>query len=171
MNKNNKIITYVLMLAGGAGILTLLDQWTKYLAVTHLKGQADIPLIPGVLQLHYLENTGAAFGILRDKQWVFYIITILLLAVIAFMYFKMPKTGRYMPAHLVCIFIIAGAIGNFIDRIRLKYVIDFIYFSLIDFPVFNVADIYVVVGTILMAILILFVYKDEDFAFLKKKES
>ena len=171
MNKERKsFVLYLLWLIFGAGLLTAFDQWTKYLAVTHLKGQESIALIPGVLELEYLENRGAAFGILNNQQWFFYIITVVMAAAIIWIYLKMPRTGKFLPAHMVAVVILAGALGNFIDRIRLKYVVDFIYFSLIDFPIFNVADIYVTVSAAMVFVLVLFVYKDEDYKFLKRKE-
>ncbi len=171
MNKEKKnFAPYLLWLILGAGILTVFDQWTKYLAVTHLKGQKSIVLIPGVLELEYLENRGAAFGILTNQQWFFYIITVVMAAVIIWIYFKMPRTKRFLPAHIVAVVILSGALGNFIDRVRLKYVVDFIYFSLIDFPIFNVADIYVTVSAVMVFLLVLFVYKEEDYEFLKRKE-
>lgn len=153
-------------------VLTLLDQWTKSLVVGHLKGQADIVLIPGAFQLHYLENRGAAFGILQNQRGVFVVLTIAYLAAVCWFINRCPKTNRYMLLHLIASVLTAGAIGNFIDRLRLGYVVDFFYFSLINFPVFNVADIFVVISFIGIAISILFVYKDEEFDFLsiKKKE-
>lgn len=170
MNKTKTRLYYILVLIAGAGLLTFFDQWTKQLAVVHLKGQNPFVLIPGVLELQYLENTGAAFGVLRDQMWVFYVMTLVLVLAILWMFFKTPMTKRYLPIHGVAIVLTAGALGNLIDRVLLKHVTDFIYFSLIDFPIFNVADIYVVCSTIFIAILILFVYKDEDFDFLKKKK-
>ena len=73
-------------------------------------------------------------------------------------------------AAIICIMLFAGGIGNFIDRVRFNYVVDFFYFKLIDFPIFNVADIYVSVSCVFLAILIIFFYKDKDFDFLGKKK-
>ena len=140
----------------------IIDQYTKYLAVTHLQ-DAAIPIIEDVFELQYLENRGAAFGMLQNKQWFFLVITIVLLFFIAKLYAKLPRTKRVFPLRICMIFITAGAIGNMIDRVRLNYVIDFLYFKLIDFPIFNVADIYVTVATIFMAFLILFYYKETEF--------
>lgn len=154
----------------GTVLLTFLDQWTKHLAVTHLAGQESITLIRGVFQLQYLENRGAAFGILQNKLWIFVILTIVYLFVAVFIYFKIPRRKKYLMLHIIAVLLTAGALGNFIDRIRLGYVVDFFYFSLIDFPIFNVADILVVVSFILLAICILFVYKEEDFSFLNFKK-
>lgn len=169
MNKQMKL-NYTLFLLIGVVILIALDQWTKQLAVNYLKGQAAIVLIPGVLELEYLQNTGAAFGILNNQQCFFYIITVILTAGILYIYFKMPMTKKYLPGHVVLIVITAGALGNFIDRVLYQYVIDFIYFSLIDFPKFNIADIYITVGCALVFTLILFIYKDEDFDFIFKQK-
>lgn len=172
MNKQTWKYTIYLLL--GAGLLIGIDLWTKFWAVARLKGSDPIVLIPGVLELDYLQNPGAAFGILRDQQWFFYIITVLMLTVIVIVYYKMPKTKKYLPMHILLIFIVAGAVGNFIDRVKYRYVRDFIYVSLIDFPKFNVADSYITVSCILVFLMVLFVYKDNDFAFLslkKKQES
>lgn len=154
----------------GTVVLTLLDQWTKHLAVTYLAGQDDIILIPGVFQLQYLENRGAAFGIMQNKVWIFAILTIVYLIAAVWIYFRIPRQKKYLLLQIIAVLLTAGALGNFIDRVRLGYVVDFFYFSLIDFPIFNVADILVVVSFILLAICILFVYKEEDFSFLSFKK-
>lgn len=169
MNSNNKI-KYVSYFLISIILLVLLDQFTKYLAVEFLKNNESFVLIPGILELEYLENTGAAFGILLGQQWFFYIITIVMIFVMVFIYFKMPMNKKYLPGHIVLIFIIAGAIGNFIDRVVQQYVVDFIYFSLINFPKFNFADIYITFGCFVMFFLVLFIYKDEDLQFLSKKK-
>ncbi len=170
-NKKSSIVYGICGLAGIL-LLTFIDQWTKYLAVLHLKNQESIVLIPEVFQLQYLENHGAAFGILQGQQWIFFLMTIVYLVAAVWIYLRIPKTKKYFPLHMIAVVLTAGALGNFIDRISQGYVVDFFYFSLIDFPIFNVADIYVVLSFIGLAICILFVYKDEDFAFLnlKKKE-
>ncbi|MEE1315530.1 MAG: signal peptidase II [Faecalimonas sp.] len=138
-----------------------LDQFTKFLAVKYLK-DAPISLIDGVFELHYLENRGAAFGILQNQQWFFLVISCILLVFIALIYRQLPFSRRMIPLHICLIAVTAGAIGNMIDRVRLDYVIDFLYFELIDFPIFNVADIYVSVATFALAFLILFYYKDDE---------
>lgn len=152
-----------------AVVLVLLDQWTKYLAVLHLKGQSAIVLWEGVFELHYLENRGAAFGILQGQKGVFLVCTVLILFLIAFFYIRMPEGKRFFLMRTVAVLLAAGAVGNLIDRMRYSYVVDFLYFKLIDFPVFNVADCYVTVGAVLLAVLILFVYKEEELGFLSLK--
>ena len=143
-------------------LFIFLDQITKKLAIAHLMNKDDIILIPKVLQLHYLENTGAAFSLLEGQQVLFAIITPILLLFLAYLLFRMPQVKKYTLLNYIIVFIIAGAIGNYIDRITNNYVVDFIYFSLINFPVFNVADIYVTCSVIALFLVILFYYKDED---------
>lgn len=156
------LLVWVLCFAG----LILLDLGTKSAAVRALQGKGPIVLIPGVLEFLYVQNTGAAFSLLENAQWLFILIAAAAILVITWFLAKLPKTRRYFPLCLLLTLISAGAAGNLIDRAFLHYVRDFIYFSLIDFPVFNVADIYVTVSTALLVILVLFYYKDEDFAFL-----
>ena len=155
-------------------LLVLLDQWTKIAMTAALAGNAPIILIPGVLEFLYVENTGAAFSMLENAQWFFLIVATAAILGIGWLLYKMPKTEpesrRLLPMRICLLLISAGAMGNLIDRIRFSYVRDFIYFSLIDFPVFNVADIYVTTATAVMILLVLFVYKDEDFAFLSSKK-
>lgn len=152
-------------------ILTFLDQGSKYLVLTRLKNSPDIILIPGVLQLHYLENRGMAFGLFEGKIPVFVILCVLFFCVFFYVYARIPRTGYYLPLTITSLIMVSGALGNFIDRVFRKYVVDFIYFSLIDFPVFNMADIYVVCSGILLVILVCFKYKnDEDYHFLQLKK-
>ena len=89
---------------------------------------------------------------------------------IAFYYNRLPGGRRYTLMRVVAVLLAAGALGNLIDRMRYSYVVDFLYFKLIDFPVFNVADCYVTVGAVLLAVLILFVYKEEELGFLSLRK-
>ncbi|MCR5581952.1 MAG: signal peptidase II [Pseudobutyrivibrio sp.] len=148
-------------------VLIVLDQFSKAMAITHLMNKEDIVLIPGVLQLHYLENTGAAFSILEGKQVFFAILTPILLLALVYIMLKMPRVKKFSILNSIIIFLIAGAIGNYIDRILNNYVVDFIYFSLINFPVFNIADCYVTVAVFVLLVVVMFFYKDEDLEELK----
>ena len=139
----------------------VLDQYTKVLAVENLKDGA-IPLIEGVFELRYLENRGAAFGMLQNQQTFFLIIGIVTLIAVAIIYARMPHTKRYLPLRVCLVSIVTGAIGNMIDRIRLDYVIDFLYFKLINFPIFNVADIFATCATIALILLLIVYYNDDD---------
>ncbi len=165
-------------------LFILLDQITKSIAVLFLKDQPAIPIIKDVFELKYLENTSAAFGLdpisllhevfqfdvfsnnpelyLNVRMGFFYVITLCVTAILIYIYTKIPNNKRYLYMDVVLIFFIAGAIGNLIDRITNKYVIDFLYFKLINFPIFNVADIYVTCAAFAMIALGLFYYKDED---------
>lgn len=169
MNKNkrrNVLIVDLILLV----LCLALDQGTKYLAVLHLKEQPSLPIIRNVLELVYLENRGAAFGMLQNQKIFILFVAVTFLAVVIYSLYKMPAARKYYPLHFLLTAVSAGAAGNMIDRIRLDYVVDFIYFAMIDFPVFNVADIYVSVGTVILVIFLLFVYKEEDFAFLNFKQ-
>lgn len=139
------------------------DQITKYLAVLKLKDQDSVVIIRNVFELLYLENQGAAFGLLQGKKVLFLTLTVVFLIFIVCVYFRMINIRKFRPLCILIVFLTAGAIGNMIDRIWHNYVIDFFYFSLIDFPVFNVADIYVTISCIVFLILFLFYYKEEDF--------
>ena len=151
-------------------ILVFIDQFTKYLAINNLKDKDPIIIIKDVFQFYYLENRGAAFGILQNKEWFLIIVPILILLAIFYVIYKLPNVRKYVPIYYICLFISAGAIGNLIDRIRYSFVVDFFYFELIDFPVFNVADSYVSVAGVILVILGFFYYKDDDFEFLNMKD-
>lgn len=168
MRKKQRIFSFIQLFVAVA-LLTGFDQLTKLLAVKTLKGKADIPLIPDVLYFQYLENRGAAFGIFQDRKIFLVLLTSLILVGVCYVLWKIPADKKYIYLKLLCFLITAGGIGNLIDRVRLDYVIDFIYFAPIDFPVFNVADIYVSVGMVFLFTVVLFYYKDEDFEFLKWK--
>lgn len=150
-------------------LLVLLDQYTKFLAIIHLKDQESFVIIKNVFELEYLENRGAAFGMLQNQRWFFIILTTIMLFVIAYMFFITPKTKKYLPLNISMVFIAAGAFGNFIDRLFRGFVVDFFYFSLIDFPIFNVADIYVTVTFFVLMLLLFVYYKDEDLMIYSRK--
>lgn len=160
MKKKDVLQDFMILILTVAAVFA--DQWTKILAVTHLKDQEPITWIPDVFELHYLENRGAAFGMLQNQRLIFVAIGIVVLAVAFLIYVKLPHTGRFLPLRICIAAITAGAVGNMIDRVRLQYVIDFLYFKWIDFPIFNVADIYVTVATIALILLVLFYYKEDE---------
>lgn len=163
--EKKQIKCYLLsILAVIAGIV--LDQYTKLLAVQNLKDQNPFIIIKNVFQLQYLENRGAAFGVLQNQRTFFIFSFIIIVAAVLYLYIKLPVTKRFLPLHVCSVLIVSGAFGNLIDRIRLGYVVDFFYFELINFPIFNVADILVVVGTIILAALILFFYKEDELDFI-----
>ena len=147
-------------------VLVFIDYYTKYLAVIKLKNQAAFNIIDGVLEFNYLENRGAAFGMLQNQKMFFVFIAVIFLSVIVFVLLRTPDDRKYRKLHILLTMIAAGAIGNMIDRLRFDYVVDFIYIVLINFPIFNVADMYVTFATVILIIQVLFVYKDNDFNFL-----
>lgn len=167
-------------------ILILIDQITKMFAFNGLKNTPGITIINGVFELKYLENQSAAFSLdpisllykifhityfdthpqvfLNCKMAFFIILTVVVLVIIALLYQRIPWNRRFLPLNVILIGFFAGAIGNLIDRIVHNYVIDFFYFSLINFPIFNVADIYVTLSAIALIIVVFFYYKEEDYS-------
>lgn len=136
--------------------MTLVDQFTKVWAVNHLASGTDIYIWKDVFHLHYISNYGAAWGILSGKQEFLIIITGIIILGMLYYMTKLPHTKDGIWTKVAFIMIISGAIGNLIDRMSLGYVRDFLYFILIDFPIFNVADILVVVGVGLLIITMFF---------------
>ena len=143
----------MLIFSAAVIVAVILDIITKYYAVAVFKVN-EIEIIKDVLYFTYVENRGAAFGILENQRWFFLIITILIIAVVVgYIFIKKPKNRLLL---LSLGMIAGGGAGNFIDRARLSYVVDFIDVRIINYPVFNVADCFVVVGAVLFGIYILF---------------
>jgi signal peptidase II len=191
--KSNKMMIWGLVLIA---VLVAIDQLTKYLAATLLVKNGPVILWPGVFELRYLENQSAAFGFdlvsflqsrlqfayfvenpdafIAFKMSVFAVITIAVCIFLLAVFRRVPEHNkRFRAMDSILIAFIAGAIGNCIDRVWHGYVVDFFYFCLIDFPIFNVADIYVTVSAFFIVVLGLFYYKEEDFeaVFPSKKKS
>ena len=134
-------------------VTVFLDQITKYLTVLHLKPIDTLPLWEDVLHLTYVENTGAAFGMMKDSRWVFMVTsTVAIIGIRGYMIYRICIKKSPLPwmEALSLSFIVGGGIGNMIDRTLLGYVVDMIDFRLINFAVFNVADSFVCVGAGLM---------------------
>lgn len=138
------------------------DQLTKYLAVKDLKGAAPREIIPGILGLSYVENRGMSFGLLQGQRWLFIVITVLVCLFLVWIYFRIPETKRFRPLSGCVLFIFAGAFGNFIDRLRQGYVVDFLELKFMSFPVFNVADCYITWTAVVLLFLLLFYYKEDE---------
>lgn len=165
-------------------VLVVIDQITKAIAVMFLKDKPAIPIIKDVFELKYLENTSAAFGMdpisllhkvfqfeifhtnpelyLNVRMGFFYLLTFVMIWLLGLLYLRISNEKRFRYMDWIMIFMIAGAIGNLIDRVMQQYVVDFLYFKLINFPIFNVADIYVTCAAIALLVLGLIYYKDED---------
>lgn len=135
--------------------IVIIDQVTKYYAQSYLQAIHTIPIIQDIFHLTYARNTGAAFSILRNKQLFLIIMTSIVTLVLILYLFKNRKDPSIL-LKISIAFIIGGAIGNLIDRIRFNYVIDFFYLVIINYPIFNVADIFVVVGAILIGYGVIF---------------
>lgn len=166
MNNKKKVFGLLFYIIGIV-ILTELDQITKALAESRLMGKPDFKIFGDAFVFSYLRNSGAAWGMLSGKINLFLIFTVIVVLIITYVVINMPVIKKYVPLLITCMLLVSGAVGNFIDRVRFGYVRDFIYFKLINFPVFNVADCYVTVSVVLLIILIFFVYKEDDFTFLK----
>ena len=139
-------------------IIIILDQISKSFAIKYLKGKRPYVIIENFFQLNYVENKGAAFGILQNKRILFVIITLI---VIIFLTFYLGKHYNQLNKYIriTLALLLGGATGNLIDRIKFGYVVDFISFRLFnryDFPVFNIADICIVISTFIVMLMVLF---------------
>ena len=138
-----------------AGIVAA-DQFTKFLTVANIALYEDVPFIPGLLQLTYVQNTGAAFSSFEGQQWMFALIFAAFTLGILWEYFKKPMGFSTFERWCIAA-VYGGGLGNMIDRVRMGYVVDMIETTFIEFPVFNVADCFITCGCIaLMVHLILF---------------
>ncbi|MFD1428749.1 MULTISPECIES: signal peptidase II [Lacticaseibacillus] len=142
-----------------AVVLIAADQLIKAWVVAHIALGATQPFIPGILSLTHIHNNGAAFSILEGKQWFFYIITVVALVVVAALW-RDSKGAPWYRLGLTLIF--AGAIGNFIDRVRLKYVVDMFQFDFMNFAISNFADWCLTVGVVIVVIYLLFFDKGDS---------
>ena len=141
------------------GAIVAADQFTKSLTVANIALFEDIPFIPGLLQLTYVQNTGAAFSSFEGQQWLFALIFAIFTLMILREFFK--KSMGFTTFEWWCIAAIyGGGLGNMIDRVRLGYVVDMIETTFMEFPVFNVADCFITCGCILMMIHLLLFNKD-----------
>ena len=164
-----KIRVYVLPIII-IGLLTALDQLTKFIITSSFTLYESRPVIKNVFSLTYIRNTGTAWGLFQGQRVIFLIIAAIILVLSFYIMGNIVGQKRYIWAEISIILLVSGAIGNMIDRYNLGYVIDFLHFELIDFPVFNLADIFVVCSMILLIILIMFVYKDEDIDYILGKD-
>ena len=141
-------MTYIIIIVLGL----IIDRLTKTYAINNL---IDNPYKGSIFNFTYLENRGAAFGILQDRRIFFIILTLAIVCALVYYFLKNYKKNPKL-LNVALTMIITGAIGNFYDRLFQGYVVDFIEFAFVDFPVFNVADIFVTVGSILMIIYLIF---------------
>ena len=163
INKNNGIKLIIFSIC--SMILIFIDQLTKSIVTNNLSTGNKIIVIPEVFEIFYLENRGAAFGILQGQRVLFFVITIIVLLLLVVFLFRLHYQKKYIPLYIVLLLIFSGAIGNFIDRITKGYVVDFLYFKPINFPLFNLADSYITIACFLLLYLIVFHYKEEELKF------
>ncbi|MDE6892173.1 MAG: signal peptidase II [Lachnospiraceae bacterium] len=157
--RNSINLIFIILLAGA-------DQLTKGLIVSFVKGRGNIVLIKGVLELEYFENFGAAFNSLVGQRILLIFMTSLLILFLLWKLFRSPDEKRYFGMRLCLCLAVGGALGNLIDRIVKGYVVDFIYFTPINFPKFNFADMCVTGGVIALGALMMFYYKEEEVDYL-----
>jgi len=131
-------------------VLYAADQLSKLAAIRCLAGTDGLRLLPGVFELQYVENRGAAFGMLEGRRWLFILFTLAVTAALAWYLRKTPAEHRSLRLRAGVVLVAAGAFGNLTDRILRGFVVDFLYVALIDFPVFNLADICICVGLALL---------------------
>lgn len=139
----NYLLTIYLIISA---LIIGLDQWVKYLTVTTTQLGETKEFIPGILSFTYIKNTGAAWSLLEGKMWFFYIVTTIV--VIGILYVMITTTQKSKWFGFGLSLVLAGAIGNFIDRLRLGFVVDMFQTDFINFPIFNVADMALVIGVI-----------------------
>ena len=149
---------FALYMLFAAGIVAA-DQFTKYLTVANIALHQDIPFIPGLLGLTYVQNTGAAFSSFEGQQWLFAVIFVVF-SCIVFWEYKTKKLP-FRPFERWCIVAIyGGGLGNMIDRVRMGYVVDMIETLFMDFPVFNVADCFITCGCVALMVSLIFFNKE-----------
>jgi signal peptidase II len=141
------IISFVLVL-----VLVVIDQLVKHWVVASVVLNTAHPLLPHVLALTNLRNNGAAWSILEGQQWFFSLVTVVALAVILYLFYRWRHNPRLL---LPLSFVLAGAVGNFIDRIQQGYVVDMFETLFVNFPVFNVADCCLTIGVVWLVIIII----------------
>ena len=141
-------------------ILAALDQITKFITVDLLKPVGSVNVIKGILSFTYVENRGAAFGIFQNSRWFFIIASVAAAAAIIWYMQHNKPNGKIIQASLALI--LSGAIGNLADRIFRGYVVDMIEVTFINYPVFNFADCFVVIGSVLLCIYVIFIYKEAE---------
>lgn len=137
-----------------AALGVILDQLAKYLVAANINSTQIVEVLPGLVEFVYVKNTGAAFNILSGKLGFLSIISVLFsIGVVIYMFVKKPQSKLFKTALLL---LVSGAVGNAIDRIFRGFVVDFIRVEFIDFPVFNIADIFITVGAVLYIVYLLF---------------
>ncbi len=150
---------YTLFALAAVGLLAL-DQWVKHWITLNLPLGEGMALLPGFLELRTVHNYGAAWSSFSGQRWVLVIVTSCIVLAVAYVLAR--RIVRHPFGLAACFLILSGGIGNIIDRVRLGYVVDMFNFLFMDYPVFNVADICVVTGSIMAAVYYMFLYEKYD---------
>lgn len=144
-------------------LLTAFDQLTKYMITSSFELYESKMVIQNILSFTYIRNTGVAWGMFQGKRIIFLVLTAVVLLFCFYIFANIAEQKKYRLLRIALIVLVSGAVGNMIDRIKLGYVVDFFCVEFIDFPIFNVADIFVVVSMIGIFLLIMFKYNNEEF--------
>ena len=139
-----------------AAVLVIADQVVKFLIRSNLELGESVPFIPHLMDLTYVQNTGAAFSLLRNHTWLLALISLVVAAALVAAIFR--RVFRHPAGQVILAVILAGAVGNLIDRVLFGYVTDMFQTIFINFAVFNVADCCLVCGVIAMMVYVLFFY-------------
>jgi len=166
VNKNYLYLQDIILLM----LCLLSDRISKYFVIKKLKGHAAVSLFNGVFEFRYTENPGAAFSVLKDQTSFFVLICIVVILTGGYFLIKSPGRSKYILSHIFITMILGGAISNIVDRLMYSAVVDFIYVNSFDFPIFNIADIFLTVGTLGLVWALVFYYKEDDLNFLRFKE-
>lgn len=154
------IIKNILICLAISALLIFIDQLTKLLAVKYLKIHEGVPFIKGIIEFNLSYNTGFAFGLGNGYQWIWAIFSFVGCLVIAY-FFKLCDFKKNLILTIALILLFSGTFGNMIDRIfSSEGVIDFLNPTFIDFAIFNVADSYITIGAVFLAIYVIFIYKE-----------
>ena len=148
---------FLYMALFAAGIVAV-DQITKFLTVAHIGLYQHVEMLPGVLGLTYVQNTGAAFSSFEGMQWLFAVIFLIFTGLILWEYFKKPQPFTRLERWCIAA-IYGGGLGNMIDRLRYGYVVDMIKTEFMEFPVFNVADCFITCACIMLLVHLVFFNK------------
>ena len=148
---------FLYMALFAAGIVAV-DQITKFLTVAHIGLYQHVEMLPGVLGLTYVQNTGAAFSSFEGMQWLFAVIFLIFTGLILWEYLKKPQPFTRLERWCIAA-IYGGGLGNMIDRLRYGYVVDMIKTEFMEFPVFNVADCFITCGCIMLLVHLVFFNK------------
>ncbi len=141
-----------------AGAIAVVDQISKYFTVKNIPLYTDVEFLPGIVNLTYVRNTGAAFSAFEGARWLFVAIFGVLAVLLVWEYFKKPMPFSKFDRWCIAA-IFGGGLGNVIDRVRLGFVVDMIETQFIQFPVFNVADCFITCGCIALMVSLVFFNK------------